>query len=274
LARQALTVQRRVHGDTHPEVLAARHTLAYALRAAGQYEQAAAHYRHVLEGERARYGPDHHTLAATHNDLAYLLKKQGHHASAVRHYREALAIRKRIFGPVHPKTTLVMQNLTGTLWAKEDYDAAEQVARQRLQVIRNHAPTDSSRLGSALGGLARLLADRGQFEAAIPPRRAVYRLYHEYLGATALYTIKQGGELGALLKAVGRDRAADSLLHRHHAYLEAQRDTILQQRDRYTRLDVVYSLRAMIRILEQSTSSTWARRYRTLLDDYTLEQSS
>ncbi len=269
LARRVLTIYRRHRDRTHPDVLNAEHALAYTLRALGRYEEGASVYRRVLDKQMQRYGSRHPEVAATHNDLGYLLKKQGNYEAAARHYRKALDIRRAVLGPAHPKTTLIMQNLAGTLWEMERYDEVEAVLRERVRAIRSHAPTDSTRLGRALGGLGRFLAGRGRFADAIPPKRDVYRIYRARHGASALYTLCQGGELGALLKATGRGRAADSLLRRHHAALQARRDTILQHRDRYTRLDVQHNLRAMIDIFEQQGLTAWVQRYASLNDDYT-----
>ncbi len=275
LAKQAVQTLHQHHQDsTHPEVLEAQHTLAYALRAAGRYKEGASLYRRVLEHEKARHGAGDQELAGTHNDFAYLLKQQGNYAAAVDHYRQALQIRRKVLGPAHPKTTLVMQNLAGTLWEMERYDEVESTLRARVDALQNHAPTDSTRLGGALGGLGRFLAERGRFEEAIPPKRAVYQLYREHRGANALYTICQSGELGALLKAVGRDAAADSLLRRHYTVLQARRDTIVRHRDRYTRLDVRYSLRAMVKIFEQRGLTELAQRYDALRTSYTASSTS
>jgi serine/threonine-protein kinase len=269
LARRALNIQQNRREAAHPDVVDAQHTLAYTLRAAGRYEEGAARYRQVLQRERERYGEKHHKVANTHNDFAYLLKQQGNYEVAVQHYREALAIRRTVFGPAHPKTTLVMQNIAGALWRLERYDAVESILRDRVEVLQNYAPTDTTRLGGAYTGLARFLAQRGRFEAALPHHRAVYELYRAHLGPEALYTIKQSGELGALLKAVGKDREADSLLSRHYDVLQARRDTIMQHRDRYIQLDVEYSLRSMIKIFEQRNLTELAQRYQTLKAEYT-----
>jgi len=48
----------------------------------------------------------------------------------------------------------------------------------------------------------------------------------------------------------------------------------VQHRDRYTRLDVTHNIRAMIRIFEERALTIWARRYRTLLHQYTPEQDT
>ena len=268
LARRVLAMHRSRWDRLHSEVIAAEHTLAYSLRAAGRYDEGAARYRTVLEKQRARYGPEHPVLADTHNDLAYLRKQQGRPAAAVRHYRRALAIRRSALGPAHPKTTAVLQNLAGALWAQEAYGEVEGVLRDRVEALRTHAPADSGRLGTALGGLARFLAERGQFATAVGPMRDTYRLYRQQHGPEALYTILKAGELGAVLEALGRDQEAEPLLRRHYRTLRTQRDSILHHQNTYTRLDIVYNLRAMGTVFEQADLSTLARRYRRLREKY------
>lgn len=268
LARRALAVHRAHRDSTHPDVIEAEHTLAYALRAAGRYEEGAALYRTVLEKEQARYGPEHPALAGTHNDLAYLLKRQGNSAAAVRHYRQALDIRRSVLGPAHPKTLLILQNLAGVLWEQEKYGEVEAVLRERVEVLETHAPADSSRLGTAVGALARFLAERGQFTEAVGPMRDAYRIYRSQYGSGNLYTLCRGAELGAVLKALGQDREADLLLRRHRDSLQTRRDTILKTRDTYVRLDVVHNLRAIITVFEQAGLKTLARRYRPLYEAY------
>jgi tetratricopeptide (TPR) repeat protein len=203
-----------------------------------------------------------------------LLKQQGEYAAAVRHYRQALSIRRSVLGPAHPKTLLILRNLAGALWEQEKYGEVETVLRERVGALRAHTPGDSNRLGEAMGGLARFLLERGRFEEAAGSMREVYRIYRQQHGPDALYTVCKGGELGAALKALGREQEAEPLLRRHHRILQARRDNILQHRDTYTRLDVVYNLRAMITVFERAGLGDLARKYQALRDAYQPEAES
>ena len=271
LARRALAIHRRRQDSTHPDVVGAQHTLAYALRVKGQYEKGAAHYRSVLKKERARYGPDHARLAGTHNDFAFLLKKQERYAAAARHYRKAIDISSSTYGPIHPRTMMYRGNLASALMEKEEYAEVEHVLRANLKALREHAPNDSARLRSALGTLGQFFAERGRFAKAAEPIRGAYHRYRAEYGEESIYTVCKGGELGAVLKALGRDSEANPLLERTHAHLRAVRDSVLRHHDTYTRLDTKSSLRVMIRVFEQAGLPDPARRFRAVRKQYTSE---
>lgn len=205
-----------------------------------------------------------------HNDFAFLLSKQKRYAAAERHYRKAIAISRSVYDLVHPRTMMYRGNLVGTLMRHEKYAEAEAIMRQKLKALREHTPSDSTRLVEARVELGTLHAEQGRFAKAVAPMRLQYRSYQKRFGEKHLWTVRQAGELGAVLKALGQDREADVLLRQNYAHLQAKRDTILQHRDSYTRLDTEYSLRFMVRIFEQASLPDLVRRYRALREQYTI----
>lgn len=273
-ARRALDIRRRWQDSTHPDVIGTEHTLAYALRAAGKNEEAAARYRTVLRRKRAHDSTDRAGLAGMHNDFAFLLMKQERYAASERHYRKAIAISRSVYGPVHPRTMTYRKNLAGTLMEHGKHAGVEQALRDNLEALRTHAPSDSARLRSARAVLAQFRAERGRFAGTAAPLRAAYRHDRAEHGKDNIYTVCAGGELGAVLKALGRDPAADALLERTYTHLQAVRDSVLQHRDSYVRLDTQYSLRFMVTVFKQADLPDLADRFRTLRKQYTLESGS
>lgn len=119
LARRALEIDERKHGEDDPGVVKSLHQLASILGEMGEAEEAERLYRRALAiGERA-LGPEHPSNAATLNNLAVLLAHRegsglgrGFALKEARDLaRRAVRIDERALGPDHPATLNEKRNL-------------------------------------------------------------------------------------------------------------------------------------------------------------------
>ncbi|MEU0188235.1 tetratricopeptide repeat protein [Streptomyces sp. NPDC006207] len=100
--QQLLDARGRLLGLDHPDTLASRSDLAFALYGMGEYGQAVDLDRRTLEDRTRVLGPDHPDTLASRNNLAIALQRMGEYAEAVDLDRRTLEDRMRVLGPDHP----------------------------------------------------------------------------------------------------------------------------------------------------------------------------
>ena len=135
---QALAGRERMHGRDHPDTIAARATLASALRAAGKLKDAIGQYERVLADRERTSGPDHPDTIAARANLAFAYRSAGRMREAIPAYERTLADRERVQGRDHRDTLTARANLA----------ACYQVARRLTEAIPAYkrALADSERM--------------------------------------------------------------------------------------------------------------------------------
>jgi Domain of unknown function (DUF1707)/Tetratricopeptide repeat len=108
---RALADQEQMHGSDHPDVIAARATLAAALRAAGKLKDAIGQYERVLADRERTVGPDHPDTITARANLAFAYRSAGRLRAAVPAYERTLADRERVLGRDHRDTLTARANL-------------------------------------------------------------------------------------------------------------------------------------------------------------------
>ncbi|BEL05659.1 FxSxx-COOH system tetratricopeptide repeat protein [Actinoplanes sichuanensis] len=108
---RALTDQRRVLGDDHPDTLTTRHNLALAHKEAGRLDEAISQYEQVLADRRRVLGEDDSGTLTTWHNLAYTYRAAGRLDEAISTYEHVLAGHRRVLGDDHPGTLTTQRNL-------------------------------------------------------------------------------------------------------------------------------------------------------------------
>ena len=109
--QRALADQELVHGRDHPDAIAARATLAAALRVAGKLKSAIGQYERVLADRERTVGPDHPDTITARANLAFAYRSAGRLREAVPAYERTLADRERVQGRDHRDTLAARANL-------------------------------------------------------------------------------------------------------------------------------------------------------------------
>jgi non-specific serine/threonine protein kinase len=166
LAREAMELKQRVHGDTHPRALEAQRQLAATLRGTERVDEAAALLDEASARAQAALGPEHDVSLRIETERALLELDRKRFAEAERRFRAALAIRERAYGLQHRDTRTTLNNLAFTLgeqgrWA-ESLELFRKVYAANVQVHGLGHP----RTLTALQNIARTHMDMKQWRAA------------------------------------------------------------------------------------------------------------
>ncbi|MEO8126778.1 MAG: tetratricopeptide repeat protein [Bryobacteraceae bacterium] len=115
LLQRALVINRKQHGERHPETATVEINLAGALLAAGRMDEAIASGRQALNGFESTVGEEHPRTAAAASNLADAYRAKGDRKQAEQLYRRAWTIDRAAYGPKHPETLADIQNLADFL---------------------------------------------------------------------------------------------------------------------------------------------------------------
>ena len=129
----------------------------------------------------ASLSANHPMLANIYYERGRFHEALGHRELAVADMRRALTVHEQVFGSTHPQTATIMAALGGQLRALGELDEArrfEQLARAQFE---RELPDDAVIRNSALGHLARIEFDEGQFDRALEhARQRVEELQDNY----------------------------------------------------------------------------------------------
>jgi CHAT domain-containing protein/Tfp pilus assembly protein PilF len=216
---RALAIREKALGPNHPEVGTTLNNLGVLYRQKGDYAKAEPlHLRDLAITEKA-LGPDHRFVAPTLINLAEVYKQQGDDAKAEPLYLRALAIREKALGPNHPDVGVALNNL-GQLYLRNKKGEAEPLLRRSLAILEKALGLEHHRVASPLGGLAALLASKGEQAQADSLYRRALAIQEKAVGPEHPEVAQSLENLAKLYRAKGDVQQALALLARSHEIRE------------------------------------------------------
>jgi hypothetical protein len=210
ILRQVASERARILGSEHPDTLAARDGLGFALACQGKYSEAEEEYRAVLRLREKALGPADPETVATRNGLAGVLLWDGKFAEAEIELRAVIKVREEILGPENPSTLKTRENLANVLFGQAKYGEAEAeyraVTKLMAQVLGPENPTTLQ----SRGNLAVALDHEGKFAEADAEYLAVIRLEEKVLGPEHPDTLTARSNFGASLDHENRYAEAET----------------------------------------------------------------
>jgi len=142
--REALALQRRVHGPRHPDTLLSEAELAHVLGGFNETTEAEALFRANIEMRRAVFGAHNSLTANPENNYGTMLYVLRRFAEAAPLFEDAWRIWRETLGEEHPSTRTALTNYAGALLETGEPARAEPLLRdawaqaQRLDPPRAH----------------------------------------------------------------------------------------------------------------------------------------
>jgi CHAT domain-containing protein/Tfp pilus assembly protein PilF len=165
---QALAVQRKVQGESHPGYAATVGLLARIYLSRGDLARAEPLFRQALGIQRKALDASHPGQALALCDMAGCLEARGDHARAEPLLRQALEIRRKVQGDSHPDFARNLVALARVIAARGDLPGAEPLFRQALDIEKRVLGESHPDHAAALGDLAELKIAQNDFAAAEP----------------------------------------------------------------------------------------------------------
>ncbi|MBV9269352.1 MAG: serine/threonine protein kinase, partial [Acidobacteriaceae bacterium] len=168
---RALGLQKRILGESNPDTLMSKVSLALLFLREGRYKDSEKLYDEAVKAYRRVLGREHTDTLNAELNLATLYYHAGKYAEAENLNRELLDIYRRRLGKDNPSTLRIENNLIIDYSALGRYAQAEPLQNQLVDsMLRVLGPESRDTLG-AMGNLAELYGFEGKYAQA----EAVYR---------------------------------------------------------------------------------------------------
>ena len=176
--RDALTLQRQLHGAEHGDIARTLKDLANTLDDDGDLKGALPLMRTAVSMQRKLHGGEPHPdLADAINDLGKLLEENGDYAESERMFRESIAQRHRLYGDKHPAIAQGLNNLANALQDNGELANAESTYRQALAMERELLGAEHPEVANTLNNIAFVQYDLGDARGALTTEREALSVY-------------------------------------------------------------------------------------------------
>jgi tetratricopeptide (TPR) repeat protein len=159
-------MQRRILGQTHPNVAASLAVLGRWQNEAGNQEQAEAMLREALSLQLDLLEADHPDTAITRLDLAEVLLVSGNYTEALDQARLSEAALTKTLSDEHWITAVARQVHGAALHASGDFPAAEELIQSSYQQLADDPGAKPAYVDKALERLIALYRDWGKTDMA------------------------------------------------------------------------------------------------------------
>jgi Tetratricopeptide repeat len=198
-------------GPQHPAILSLCFQRAMSARFQGQYREAEAQLREVLEAQRQVLGADAPATLDTEQELARAMANLGRYAESESACRAVLEARVRILGP-EDQDTLITQHYLARAVAEQGRYAESETAYRELQKTTQRilGPAHPFSLMTR-NYLAAQFNNQQRYETAEAVLRSLLDDWLRWLGSDYTYVLDVRYELGRAI--AGQARNADAELH-------------------------------------------------------------
>ena len=162
---EALTIARRLYGETHPEVALILGQLA-EIEKAHDFDRAASLLEDAIAIQRRVFHEPHPDLAKMLNRLAVLKKAQGDYVEAEALFNEAMTIQNQVYAEPSIVVASTLNNLAGLKKGQGDLDRAEALYTQSLEIHRRVVGERHPETATIMSNLANLMLTTGRLEQA------------------------------------------------------------------------------------------------------------
>ena len=209
--RESLAIEKRLHGDEHPDIVLSLYGLVTALSDEGKLEEAEALAREALAMQRRLLDEDDPEISKSLNSLAIVLWRQGKLAEAEAMYREALAVERKLTSQEHPYAARSLNNLALVLWKQGKLEEAEAMLRQTLALDKKLYGPEHPDIARTLNNLAAVLNERDKPEEAEAMYRQGQAMQKRLLGLEHPEIARSLNNLASLLEQRGRLGEAEAM---------------------------------------------------------------
>jgi len=214
LLRHALCYWKQTLDAGNPDIRAAASNLAGLLRKKGDYRQAEAVQRDLLEATQAVLGADHLTCFELKHNLGLFVYHCGRFEEARTIVAEVVDGYRRYLPPDHRDMLTAMQDLGTAMSSLNLWDEAESLLRDALSGYERTQGPDTTDTLRTVHNLSILLSDKGDLSGAEELARRVVETTERTLGPNHGDTIDAVGRLGVMLANQRKDSEAEPILKR------------------------------------------------------------
>ena len=202
--KRSEALYRQQLGPDHPDALASKNNLSYALLIDGKLDLALPMCEDALKRARAKLDPDSPCTIQCMNHLSLAYHLGGKHALAVPLSEETLKLRKAKLGPDHPKTIESMDNLGVAYRAAGRLDAAVPLIEEALKLYKAKLGVEHPGTINCMNNLAVAYREAGKLDLALPLFEETLKLSRAKLGPGHFATLYCVGNFARAYEVAGK----------------------------------------------------------------------
>ena len=169
LLESAFETRTRLLGDDDPETINTLSALAELAWRDSRYDEAVDLGRRLLDRQRRVYGEPSPEVAGSLEDLGRILTDAGQFDEAEKVLDDALAMNIEVHGERSLQAAACYENMATLMQlSRQDYAAAEKLARASLEIRREAIPSPTLDTASSVNNLGVLLLLQGRYDEALP----------------------------------------------------------------------------------------------------------
>jgi CHAT domain-containing protein/Tfp pilus assembly protein PilF len=211
LFEEAIPMQKRVLGDSHPDYALSLDSLGTLYTRAGARRGAEPLYREALAIRKRVLGENHPDYAVSLSNLAVLFAEAGQYAKAEPLHLEAVAIQKRAYGVAHPGYAATAHGLAVLYAETAQYAKAEALYKEVLAVWKKALGEGHPQYAAGLSSLSVLYAKTGEYGKAAALQREALAIRKRVLGADHPEYAKSLNSLAVVYSEAGEYGKAEPL---------------------------------------------------------------
>ena len=150
LLREALELQRGLHGEEHLDLAMTMDHLCWILMRKGETDEAAPYCTGSLEMRKKLYGGDHPEIGYSLARFGWVQERRGQFEEALATYEEMLALNQRLYGEAHPEIAYSLMNQARMHQTLGRPGKGIQLARQAAALQREMLGEDNPEYATAL----------------------------------------------------------------------------------------------------------------------------
>ncbi|MGB7001691.1 MAG: tetratricopeptide repeat protein [Halobacteriota archaeon] len=133
---QALSIDKEVYGERHPNVATTLNNIGMAWYALGEQKKALGYYEQALGIDKEVYGDRHPKVAIRLNNIGSAWNALGEPKKALEYCEQALGIGKEVYGDRHPNVAKTLNNIGGAWDAMGEPKKALEYYEQALGIAK------------------------------------------------------------------------------------------------------------------------------------------
>ena len=178
----------------HPDRLTTINQLGKLYFASKQYQKSEVFITEIYELSKQKYGEESPNTITLANNLASIYAKTNRFKESLYLFNIVIAYRERTLGTQHPSTRIVKSNLGSLFLQSKQYDAAEEVFGELLEIEKEELQQGKTKVLSSVKWLLHIY--EVQQKSSLSLLEHTTSLYEEFLGTNHKTTIVAKYSLG------------------------------------------------------------------------------
>ena len=211
---QALAIQKKVLGPTHPDVALSLMNIGAIYFKKSDFDNALGNYRKSIGILEKTLGPEHPNMAPPMINMSDVFQKLGELDKALEYAQKALHISRKALGEEHPSVAIKLNIMGSVYWRRDDYSRALEYYQRAMQINEKVLGAQHPELARNLNNIGLVLWKQKKYTRAVHYLQRALLIWEQTLGKDHQNIAWPLFGLGEVYRSTGRLRQAQETFTR------------------------------------------------------------